>query len=259
MSHEHKGHRRRNISTGRYLMNITALLLTIAVVGKPFLERENTDLALQALAGNQIQCANGVDTLDQRYPYDAIVVPGAGLIEKSKGVFVPSSFGEMRLEGAAIAYERELAPTIILLEGKMNPGEELVDTRYIQKIYKGLTGKTVPDNQIIVETESINTATNMEKLRKILTDYGLKKVVIVTNEFHEPRSILFACKRGIAAYPLSAEDLIVSQNSMSTQAIRIINESPGNKDIKRKEALEILLAIWDTEGWVPTFIRSLEK
>src|SRR3990167_7502786 len=115
MSHEHKGHRRRNISTGRYLMNITALLLTIAVVGKPFLERENTDLALQALAGNQIQCANGVDTLDQRYPYDAIEVPGAGLIEKSKGVFVPSSFGEMRLEGAAIAYERELAPTIILL------------------------------------------------------------------------------------------------------------------------------------------------
>lgn len=259
MNHEHQGHRRKHMLPGKSLINISALLLTIAMVGKPFIDTSNTQLALQALAGNQIQCANGIDPLDPRYPYDAIVVPGAGLIEISEGNYVPSHSAEMRLEGAAIAFERKLAPIIILLDGKMNPGEELVDTRYVQKIYKELTGKTIPNNKIIVETESINTATNMEQLKKILTDYGFKKVVIVTNEFHEPRSILFACRRGIAAYPLSAEDLIVSQNPMSIQAIHIVNESSGKKDIRRKEALEIALAIWDTDGWVPTLIRSLEK
>lgn len=255
MGEERTHHRKKNILTRRSLMNISALLFAIAVIGKPFLvDRENTNLALEALKGNRIECANGVESVDPRYPFDAIVVPGAGIIGDN-----PSSFGKLRLEGAAYAYKLGLAPIIILNEGKMKPGEEQVDKNYLQKFYRELTGKDLSDDKIIIETKSINTATNKKETKKILLELGIRKVIDLTNEFHGKRSALHGCAWGIAVFPISVEDLIISQNPLRAQEIKTIYESDAMRMIKMKEYLELVEGIWDGRGFGPTIVSLLTK
>lgn len=231
-------------------------ILAGTAVGFPFLHPESTLRAMGAILGKSVDCGNNKEPQGSKYPFDAIVVPGAGIVETIDGNHTPSELGKMRLEAAAIAYSKGLAPSIVLVGWENTPKENgFTQKIYLQDAFKKLTGNLIPDEAILIEGLSINTATNMEELSK----HNIKTALIVTNRFHKERSTLFACEYGIAASSLSAEDLILKQDPTRAEAIRAMYDSWEIKLAQAKEELELVLAIWDPKGAIPTLLKGMAK
>ena len=178
-------------------------------IGPPLLHINNTLRVLGTALGNEVQCVANKEAREASYPFDAIVVPGAGGVLTSQG-FAPNDYGKMRLEAAALAFARKMAPRIILLDGAKSPQEDgHANKEYLKNIFRDVFGQELPEEAIISENRSINTATNMKELSKIAKELNLVKVTIVTNDFHKTRATLFACQFDVAASSISAEELII--------------------------------------------------
>lgn len=228
-----------------------------AAAGLPFVNFGNTLRVIGALSGEEVDCKNGVESQNPKYLADAIVVPSAGSLKIDEKTYTPNDIGKMRLEAAAIAYANHLAPKIILLNGEKRAKEdELTEKKYLQDFFRKLTGETavIPDEAILIENHSVNTATNMEELAKIVTRHNLKKTLIVTNRFHELRSTLFACANEVPAFSLAAEDLIISQDPGRAEAIKKIYNTGEIRAAEMKERFEVALVIWDPKGMIPTLL-----
>ena len=124
--------------------------------------------------------------------YDAVVVLGAQV--KPDGV--PSVQLSLRLDRAAEVWERKHVPVVVCgAQGRDEPEPEA----YTMKRY--LTEKGIPEEMILEEPESMNTDENISLAKKILDAYPseIRKVVIVTSDYHVPRSMALARDKGLEA------------------------------------------------------------
>ncbi len=124
--------------------------------------------------------------------YDAIIVLGAQV--KPDGE--PSVQLGWRLDRASEVWNRKNVPVVVCgAQGKDEPEQEA----YTMKRY--LEGKGIPAEMILTDPDSFNTQQNLSNAKKLLTAYPqeIRKVVIVTSDYHVPRSMALAGDLGLEA------------------------------------------------------------
>ncbi|OGM21827.1 hypothetical protein A2714_02480 [Candidatus Woesebacteria bacterium RIFCSPHIGHO2_01_FULL_38_9] len=251
--------RKHSLASRRTFLRSAAVLSGALFFGPPLLHLDNTFRAARALGGGSIDCLPKTEVESTEYPFDALAIPGSGTLTTEDGILMPNLYGQMRLEAAALAYSKKLAPTIILLDGGAEIGGEVsVSEKYLNAAYKNLTGDELPEGVVKKKEDTINTATNMEGLSDEVKESNLQKILVITNTFHQNRAILFACAYGVNAFPMSAEDLLLAEGSAREGDIRRLSQSWEMRTAEIKEGVEIVFAIWDPRGKVPTFLKRLQ-
>lgn len=238
----------RRISRRRFLE--VALGFSVAAVAEPYLVAgENAGRVIGSLLGNGVDCTNNKESQNPQYPADAIAVPSGGIKWTDNGSCELKEDSKTRLEAAAIAYLNRLAPLIVLLGVEKSPTDENLSKVYLQQAFSRLTEnkRSIPEEAIVMENNSINTATNMREFSEIAEEREIKKVLIVTSSFHEDRATLLACANNVAAYSVSAEELVTSQSLDTPWLTRI------------KEAFEKLTMLWDSKGEAQTLLSGMTR
>ncbi len=129
---------------------------------------------------------------DLKEDFDAVIVLGAQV--KPDGT--PSVQLSWRLDTAAEVWKRKNVPVVVCgAKGKDEPEAEAVTMkRYLEE-------KGIPPEMILTDPESFNTEQNLENAGKLLEEYPepIRKVVIVTSDYHVPRSMALAGDLGLTA------------------------------------------------------------
>ena len=163
------------------------------------------------------------------------------------------------MEAAAIKYIQKQAPIIILLDGKLeDSGDSLISKQYLQNKVKKLSQGTIllPDESVIIENISVNTATNMKQLRKLVDLHHLQQVLLITNNFHADRAEIHACAFGINALSLPAENIIIDQFPERQSELDLFYQGQPIDKIKEKEFLGIAVSFFDPNGALSTRIKE---
>ena len=159
--------------------SIRALVIIILVI---------TVVALIALC---IAEGNVAKEIKPDQQYDAIIVLGAQV--KADGE--PSVQLQWRLDAAKSAWDRHPVPIVVCgAQGKDEPAPEGV----VMKDYLVKAG--IPEDSILVDPDSFNTRQNLENAKKLLGKYeGVSSVLVVTSDYHVPRSLALARDQGFQA------------------------------------------------------------
>ncbi len=128
--------------------------------------------------------------------YDAIIVLGAQV--RPDGT--PSVQLAWRLDKAAEAWRTRNVPVVVCgAQGADEPGPE---AEYM-KAY--LMEKGVPENRILMDPDSANTRQNLVNAKKLLADRPeIRKVLIVSSDYHVPRAMALAGDLGFDAVGLGS-------------------------------------------------------
>ena len=123
--------------------------------------------------------------------YDAIIVLGAQVRPDGS----PSVQLGWRLDAAEEAYRQKAVPVVVCgAQGKDEPMTEA------EAMKKYLVGKGVPETDILTDPESFNTNQNLRNAAELLKNVpGVRKVLIVTSDYHVPRSLAIAKDLGFDA------------------------------------------------------------
>jgi vancomycin permeability regulator SanA len=236
-----------------YVLAGSAVLLTI---GLPLGHLATTERVYTALTGGSVDCSHGEHT--GKYPYGIIAVPGAGGYVDGNGQFQPNNFEERRLITAALVDPNDAAPIILLGEPESTRGE---DKKYLQdQVIKLSDGKVeLPDEKVYIDTNSINTATNMDALKAFMKKHGIENALIVTDEFHINRALILACGDGIDAEGLSVEVAIKNYDPELYPLIEKQDESEQVRDLVRLERLKVFLLAYDPNDVISTVIKRIEN
>ena len=123
--------------------------------------------------------------------YDAIIVLGAQVRPYGS----PSVQLGWRLDAAEEAYRQKAVPVVVCgAQGKDEPMTEA------EAMKQYLVGKGVPETDILTDPESFNTNQNLRNAAELLKNVpGVRKVLIVTSDYHVPRSLAIAKDLGFDA------------------------------------------------------------
>ena len=128
--------------------------------------------------------------------YDAIVVLGAQVYSDGS----PSLQLSWRLDAAWDAYRQKAAPIVVC--GAQGNDEPMTEAEAM-KIY--LMNKGVPETDILTDPKSFNTRQNLTNASELLKNRPeIKKVLIVTSDYHVPRSMALARDLGFEACGLGS-------------------------------------------------------
>jgi uncharacterized SAM-binding protein YcdF (DUF218 family) len=147
---------------------------------------------------------------------DYVIVLGAQV----RGTTVTKSL-KKRLD-TAVEYLADNKETLVIVSGGQGSGEDITEAEAMS-IY--LKSKGIPENRIIMEEKSTNTAENI-KYSKMLIKGDESRVVIVTNGFHVFRALSIAKKQGLSqAQGLAApSDRILILNYYIREAAGVLKD-----------------------------------
>ena len=128
--------------------------------------------------------------------YDAIIVLGAQVRPDGS----PSVQLSWRLDAAVEAYRKKKVPVVVCgAKGSDEPMPEAV----AMKQY--LVEREVEETDILMDPESFNTRQNLQNAAKLLKDKPeVQKVLLVTSDYHVPRSLALAKDQGYDAMGLGS-------------------------------------------------------
>ena len=124
--------------------------------------------------------------------YDALIVLGAQV--KPDGV--PSVQLTWRLDTAFEAWKHKNVPVVVCgAQGKDEPETEAA----VMKRY--LADKGIPEEMILTDPDSFNTQQNLLHAKELLDQAPdeIRRVLIVTSDYHVPRSMAIARDLGLEA------------------------------------------------------------
>ena len=119
--------------------------------------------------------------------YDAIVVLGASI--KPDGT--PSNMLEDRLRGAVELYKKGIAPKIIVSGDRSSDG---YDEPASMKKYCESQG--IPSKDIITDGKGYST---YESMHNVVNEMNIKKIIVVTQQYHTYRAVYTARQMGADA------------------------------------------------------------
>ena len=123
--------------------------------------------------------------------YDAIIVLGAQV--KPDGT--PSVQLSWRLDAAYEAYQKKQVPVIVC--GAQGRDEPMTEAEAMALYLKE---KGVPEQDIMMDPDSFNTNQNLKNAATLLKgNPEVKKVLVVTSDYHVPRSLAIARDLGFDA------------------------------------------------------------
>ncbi len=116
----------------------------------------------------------------------------------------PSLMLETRLQ-AALTYLEENPERKAILSGGKGPGEDITEA---QCMFTYLTEHGISKDRLFLEENSTDTRENLIFSKKILDTFQTgKKVVIITNEFHQYRAGILAKELGLSPRSVNAHTL----------------------------------------------------
>lgn len=139
-------------------------------------------------------------TQNDPHPAGAILVMGAAQYNG-----VPSPDLKARLEEALSLYDRRLSKLIAVTGGKQ-PGDRYTEA---QASASWLEERGVPAGQI-VQGAGDDSWQNVSSVAPRLKALGVRKVLVVTDGFHEYRSMAIASDQGLDPSPTPARDSPIS-------------------------------------------------
>jgi uncharacterized SAM-binding protein YcdF (DUF218 family) len=156
-----------------------------------------------------------VGTRDDGSKADVIVVMGAAQYDGR-----PSPQLAARLDHAFDIWTQGRAPLIAVTGGKME-GDRFTEADASRQY---LVDKGVPDQTIIEENQGIATWDSVAALTPVLRDRDIRSVIVVTDPYHEQRSVLSFRQNGFSA---SASATTTSPLSGGTLVQRTLREGVG--------------------------------
>ena len=128
--------------------------------------------------------------------YDAIVVLGAQVLPDG----TPNVQLSWRLDAAKEAFDSKNVPIVVCgAQGKDEPVTEAESMRQY------LMDRGVPGEMILMDGESFNTRQNLLNAGRLLKDRPeVKKILIVTSDYHVPRAMALAEDQGFRAVGLGS-------------------------------------------------------
>ena len=128
---------------------------------------------------------------DQARPVDAIVVMGAAQYD---GTPSPQLAG--RLDHVAELWPQGVAPLVVVTGGNQ-PGDRFTEAE-ASAAY--LQDRGVPADAIVREDQGHTSYESLQGVARVLSERGLRSVLIVTDPFHSLRSRLIAEDAGLEAF-----------------------------------------------------------
>ena len=128
--------------------------------------------------------------------YDAIVVLGAQILQTGE----PNTQLAWRLDAALEAWRKHQVPIVTCgAQGSDEPMPEAIAMRdYLMK-------HGVAEELIRMDTTSFNTKQNLQNAGKLLKEMtGIRKVLIVSSDYHVPRAMMLARDQGYEAIGLGS-------------------------------------------------------
>ena len=123
--------------------------------------------------------------------YDAIIVLGAQVLLSGE----PNTQLEWRLDAALEAWKAHQVPIVAC--GGQGADEPLPEAEAMRNY---LTARGVPEEMVLMDPDSYNTNQNLQHAGEILKKVpGIRKVVIVTSDYHVPRAMALAEDMGFEA------------------------------------------------------------
>ncbi len=143
-----------------------------------------------------IQEGNVPNDLTSDARYDAIIVLGAQV--KPDGT--PSVQLSWRLDKAVTAYEQHPVPVVVC---GAQGGDEPMPEAQAMRSY--LEERGIPAEDILEDPDSFNTRQNLTNAQKLLSSReNIRRVLIVTSDYHVPRSMALARDLGYDAAGLGS-------------------------------------------------------
>jgi uncharacterized SAM-binding protein YcdF (DUF218 family) len=143
---------------------------------------------------------NEVAGRDEARPADAIAVFGAAEYGGR-----PSPVLHARLDHAVELYERQIAPLVITLGGGGSARDKGLTEGGVGRDY--LLANGVPYEQIVAETESVDTEEQVRRLAVIAHERRLKSIVVVSDGTHLFRIRRLCEDAGLSVYTSPRERL----------------------------------------------------
>ena len=140
-------------------------------------------LALGAL------CLAEVNPPAVREESDVVIVLGCQVYADGQ----PSPQLELRLQAALDTYRTD--PRLIVVTGGQGEGEPGPEGRIMRE---WLIKQGVPDTDVIAECESANTRQNLLNAKALLPE-GVRRVTVITSDYHLPRALALAHDLGLEA------------------------------------------------------------
>ena len=138
-------------------------------------------------------------TLAANANYDAIIVLGAQ-VKPDRTLSVQLTW---RMDAAVEAYEKKNVPIVVC--GAQGPDEPCTEAEAMRDY---LLKKGIPKDDILTDPRSFNTNENLENAQELLKGYQvIKRVLIVTSDYHVPRSMAIAQDLGFEAEGYGAKCL----------------------------------------------------
>ncbi len=138
-------------------------------------------------------------TLGASTEYDAIIVLGAQ-VKPDRTLSVQLTW---RMDAAAEAYERKNVPIVVC--GAQGPDEPCTEAEAMREY---LLEKGIPDEIIMTDPNSFNTNENLKNAQELLKGFpNIRNVLIVTSDYHVPRSLAIARDLGFEAEGFGAKCL----------------------------------------------------
>ena len=143
-----------------------------------------------------IQEKGAETTVTETDNYDAIIVLGAQVLPDG----TPNVQLAWRLDAATEAYRNKRVPVVVCgAQGKDEPLPEA----FAMKKY--LIDRGVAEEDILTDPDSFNTKQNLENAKALLKNKPeVKKVLVVTSDYHVARSLALAKDQGYEATGLGS-------------------------------------------------------
>lgn len=198
------------------------LWLFFKLLSRPFLSRLCAASAwlVMLLASNPMVASRLAHSLESQHSqtqidsiqeHDILVVLGGGLrLPLPPAKHVQLGPASDRYWYATQLYRAGKAQRIIITGGNVYPQKEFAtEAEYAKQL---LQQWGVPEEAILVETESRTTAQNQQNLVALIEEQEIKSVLLVTSALHMPRAMKLFAQLPLRVSPASADVLVREQN-----------------------------------------------
>ena len=142
---------------------------------------------------------------------DAIVVMGAAQYDGR-----PSAQLAARLDHAISLWNDERAPTIAVTGGKLE-GDRFTEAEASRNY---LIEAGIPPDVIVEENQGTATWDSVQEISRVLKDIGAQSVIVVTDPYHEQRSVLSFRQMGLQASASATESSPLAGRTLIERTLR---------------------------------------
>jgi uncharacterized SAM-binding protein YcdF (DUF218 family) len=173
-------------------------------------------------------------------PRTSVEVNGAGdRVLFAAQLYQQGKTGKLLLSGGEIAW---------MNEGTSTPADDMAAI---------LTMIGVPEDALILETESKNTYENALYCKEILDTMDVERVLLVTSAMHMPRAVALFEKQGVEVIPVPVDYSITDNESTDSGESRLLHKlidiipQSGNLSLTTNALKEYLgFFVYNLRGWL---------